>query len=735
MTDAKSAVPQPATSVTTIRAQGLDLELATRRMAGPPVGGWNPSGLTTAAVLLPALVLIGLLLVAPAGATVVMACSQDSGRVIVAWCAEFVVAGVMLARLWRTRNGRGLRQIARDAAGPGASGEAAPTPGARRGRSGELSVWSAALVAPVLAVALLDAGHAGLLLYCAVFLAAALLSVWLPGRKRRTEWPVSVVIPAVGIAAAGVALWRALGGDGARAYAWTLGWVVVATAILAVALGLAWTWRRTWWPWSPLIVSFAVSAFVAGLAFRLIFEPVVNATESVVLQLVLYFVMLVVTFVWSWFGAVFVLLRTAADAIETDPVRRGYLGERPARLLPRVDRRGWWQWMKRLVELVNPVLLILWLVMAVAAARVFDVVLVSVPTSQQYVLDTSTVYWWRLIIDDPSNRAAAAAYSLPLAVVVGLGAWVLQTGVRRHRTRWTMPAARPVPVHLPLPAVRHDRTRPTASRARRRGWIRGRTGLRMSWLVARVAVVSLLMLSPVIVLVVLTWAGLDGPALTGPRAVWHDSELWRALATTASVTVVATGLTVSAALPPAFYAASLPPKEALSRVVVAVLVVLAALPAQVYAGPIRAFIEDNNLAGTSMPLILTHAAIGLPIAILILRGALLAPEDSPIADVRRGLVPMPLAARRALGTAGPAVGAVAVLEAVQIWNDFFIGQLIGGADASPWSLLLWSEARQFHESVAHLAAGALLAALPPVVLVLLTWRRYLVPGLTGGVLR
>ncbi|RDI55631.1 hypothetical protein [Nocardia mexicana] len=737
MTSAKGDVPQPDSAVHTIRAHGLELELATRRMAGPVIGGRNLSGLTVAAAQLPALALLVTMLVVPAVATVVMACGSDSGRVITAWCAEFLVAGLLLTRIWRTRPRpvEGVLRGPRETVGPKASDDEAGAPRSSRGRRGELSAWIVAMAAPGATIGVLDPRHHGFVLYSALFAAAALAFVWFPGRDRRMRWPVPVAIPVVGIVAAVAVTARALGADGARAYAWTLAWVVVAAGVLIFALGFAWTWRRTWWPWWPLIVPFAVSAFVAGLAFRLVSEPLVNSTESVLLQLVLYFLMLVVTFVWSWFGAVFVLLRTASDAVETDPVRRGFLGDPPKRRLPRMDWRGRWQWVKRLIHLVNPVLLILGLVLAVAAARVFDVVLVAVPASQQYVLETSTVYWWRLTVDDPSNRAAAAAYSLPLAVVVGLGAWVLQAGVRRHRARWTIPSARAVPVHLPLVPVPRAEQRPRRNVVRRRTWTPGRLGPRVAWLFTRVGLMSLLMLSPVIVLIVAGWAGLDGPAFTGPRAVWHDSELWRALWTTATVTVVATLLTVTAALPPAFYAASLPPKEPKSRVVVAILVVLAALPAQVYAGPIRAFIEDNSLAGTSMPLILAHASIGLPIAILILRGALLAPEDSPIADARRGLVPIPLAARRALITAGPAVGAVGVLEMVQIWNDFFIGQLVGGADASPWSLLLWSEARQFHESVAHLAAGALLAALPPVVLVLLTWRRFLVPGLTGGVLR
>ncbi|WP_280452086.1 hypothetical protein [Nocardia cyriacigeorgica] len=77
----------------------------------------------------------------------------------------------------------------------------------------------------------------------------------------------------------------------------------------------------------------------------------------------------------------------------------------------------------------------------------------------------------------------------------------------------------------------------------------------------------------------------------------------------------------------------------------------------------------------------------------------------------------------------------AVLEFVQVWNDFFVSLMISGAGVSPWSLLLWGEARHFEENLPQLAAGSLVFAIVPVTLLLATWRRFLVPALTGGVLR
>jgi alpha-glucoside transport system permease protein len=164
-------------------------------------------------------------------------------------------------------------------------------------------------------------------------------------------------------------------------------------------------------------------------------------------------------------------------------------------------------------------------------------------------------------------------------------------------------------------------------------------------------------------------------------------------------------------------------------------VVLAVIPAQIYLGPIEGLVDTYQLSGTRIPLILVHAAAGLPIAILVLRGAMLAPPGSAAADALHGLAGPGTIAHRVLASSGPALGAVAVLEFVQVWNDFFIGLVVSGAGASPWSLLLWGEARQFGENAAQLAAGSLVSAVLPVALLLATWRRWVVPGLTGGVLR
>ncbi|WP_036501089.1 hypothetical protein [Nocardia aobensis] len=639
-----------------IHAHGLDLEPALTRIAGPVIPGRHPRRWSMWPAQLPALVLILLLLVGPAATTVWTAIRAQWA--MVGWCALLMVLVAAGTLLWRRDDAvralaaaavRGRWTLLRHRLWPTVFRREAPD-GAR-------------LVARI--------------------------------RWRSLWWPVVVVALVVTIRGIGVEL----GPGGRGAYVRTLVWVLCALAVLVLALELAWRGRRGWWPWPPLILPFGVSAFVAGLALRLLAEnpdyrmPV----PGVAGQRVWLMTLLIAAFVWCWLGALFALFRAAIAAIEADPVRRGYLE----------DARGAGRTRARLFELVRPVFLILGLVVAVAAARIFDIILIAVPGSLQYSLDSATVHWWRLVSDPDADPGVAAAYSLPLAVLIGSAAWILQTDVRRHRVGWMRrPSADPV------------RTRRTA---------RG---------VLRLVAVSSLSLGPLLALVVFSWVGADGPALAGAGSVWQHRELLHAMANTGWVAVWATVLVIGAAFPVAHQLAALPADALRSRIAVVVLVVFTVLPAQLYVGPIRRVIERMGLTGTSFSsLIVVHAAIGLPIAILILRGALLAPSDGPAADALHGLAKPWAVLGRVVSTAWPAVGAVAVLELIHVWNDFFIGLMVSGADVSPWSLLLWGDARQFQENAAHLAAGALLSTVPPVLLLLMTWRRFLVPGLTGGIVR
>ncbi|MGW1737215.1 hypothetical protein ACWCPQ_00235 [Nocardia sp. NPDC001965] len=519
----------------------------------------------------------------------------------------------------------------------------------------------------------------------------AALEVARRGADRRL-WAVPAVVAVVALAAL---YWSD------ESYARSLYWMAFAAALLVAAMLLAWWTRHSRGLWLPLIVPFGISAIVSGVAFRLIFQysGARLGFDGFPGYRAWFVVMLGSAFLWTWLGFLIGVFRAGIRALERDPVRWTLLREKPGITLV---------W--RLFTLQRPIVLVAGLVVGVAAARVFDVVLIGVPGSVQYQVDSATVSWWRLATD-PATAGDAAAYALPLAALLGVVAWALQTDIRDRRTGF--------------PPAEHPGDGPVApAGGPLAGWARG----------AVIGAISLAAVIPLVVLAVVALRGPDGWSADAFTDVWRDRWLLHSVEATFWVAVLATIIVVAAAAPLA-YRLAVAPAGWPTRTLVSTLVVLAVLPVQAYLGPLDMFIDDHGLSGTRVPLVLVHAAAGLPIAVLILRGAVAAPPGSPAADALRGLAAPGTISRRLLDSAGPALVAVAVLEFVQVWNDFIVGLLISGAGASPWSLLLWGEARQFGENAAQLAAGALIAALLPVALVLATWRRWIVPGLTGGVLR
>jgi alpha-glucoside transport system permease protein len=219
--------------------------------------------------------------------------------------------------------------------------------------------------------------------------------------------------------------------------------------------------------------------------------------------------------------------------------------------------------------------------------------------------------------------------------------------------------------------------------------------------------------------------------LTSYAALFTDRELVRSVGFTAVLAVAVTSAVVLLALPAAYALARLRPPGTPAAGVL--LLAASAVPVQVVAGPVNEVLGLLRLAGTGVGLGLVHVALGVPFAVLVLRNAL---ADVPVDRAREAR----LAGRREWGVlwriapaATPAIVAVAVLEFVQVWNDFVVGLLFGGG-ATPLGLLLFGETRQFVTNGGTLAAFGVLASVPPLVLIILA-RRQVIAGLVSGAVR
>ncbi|MFC8530067.1 hypothetical protein [Nocardia sp. NPDC057227] len=581
----------------------------------------------------------------------------------------------------------------------------APVPGVPRLRRLTL-LWAAPAAVLVTAVLIVPAGITvgfavatapAVPLWCVAAVLAVAVAVAVGKRAGddadKLRAFLAVATPWV-VAAACYQVGRGLSPAGARAYLFTGGMVLLAVAMVAVALALALWLQDRWDMWLPLVAPCAVAALVSGVAFRLIFQRLADLFGLDSQPAVFWWFCLLppAAFAWTWFGFATALLHDGIRAVDAAPGQAAHLAQLEA----------WHRLGHRLREL-RPVILVLATGIGVAAARMFDAVLIGVPWPLQEWNQGATVFWWRLASDPDSGFGPEAVYAIPLAALVGVAAWVFQNETGGGR---------------PAPAA------PSSTR------IRDRPGV---WRTLAAAAVLLVFTLPILVLIVAMFWGPYGFQFDAVTGLLRDRVLLGSLGSTGWVALASTLLVLTAAVPAALRLAAAAPERRRTRIAVAGLVVLAVLPVQTYLGPIVWAVEHGGLAGTRTPLILVHAAAGIPIAMLVLRAALLAAPDG--AAALHGLATQATAVRRVLETAWPALGAVAVLQSVQVWNDFTIGFLLGGAGGSPWSLLLWGEARQFEENSARLAAGSLLSAVVPVLVLLLTWRRCLVPGLTGGAVR
>jgi alpha-glucoside transport system permease protein len=227
------------------------------------------------------------------------------------------------------------------------------------------------------------------------------------------------------------------------------------------------------------------------------------------------------------------------------------------------------------------------------------------------------------------------------------------------------------------------------------------------------------------------WSG--GWGLGSYHEAFADGQLLPALGSTAARAMSASALLLVLAVPAAYALAWGGLPRAAVHAIVAMTTVLAVLPPQAVALPLGYGLDHLRLLGAAAPLIGVHVAFGLPLAILLLRGAF---ASVPRALVRaRQLDPVRGSALMAvIVRCWPALLAVAVLEFVLVWNDLLIGLLFGGTEAGQGTLVLLEQTREFATSTGPFAAGAVLVTAVPLALVLATGK-WLVRGLAEGVRR
>ena len=472
-----------------------------------------------------------------------------------------------------------------------------------------------------------------------------------------------------------------------------------------------------------LLAPMALPLVVTGVMFRMFYDPdpgrgtgtrvltavaglfgVPTAAAPAWLGPDLITVALMSAFVWAWIGLPVVVFRAALDTLPpdlADTVRASGGGRLD------VFRDALWR------PLLRRTAAIVFAMVALGTSRAFDLILVMAPGSSLDEASTLAVRVWQT--SGSATTGPAAALNVLWLAAVGAGVIAAAFGSRQA---WPPPAPAPAP------------SRPATERT---AWTVLRRALpiltALVWAVPVLALMATSLHSPQDA----ATRGWTVPSLRlgSYREVFANSELIRSLWFTGVLAVSVTIVVVVLALPAGYALARLRPPGTAAAVVL--LVAASAVPVQVLAGPINEVLELVGLAGTSIGLGLVHLALGVPFAVLVLRNAL---ADVPGARVREARI----AGRREWGVlwrvvpaAVPAIVAVAVLEFVQVWNDFVVGLLFGGA-GTPLGLLLFGQTRQFVSNSGTLAAFAILASVPPLLLIVLT-RRQVITGLVSGAVR
>jgi len=157
------------------------------------------------------------------------------------------------------------------------------------------------------------------------------------------------------------------------------------------------------------------------------------------------------------------------------------------------------------------------------------------------------------------------------------------------------------------------------------------------------------------------------------------------------------------------------------------------VPFQILMIPVRDLTIDLGLYDTHWALIVFHVAFQAGFCTLFMRNFIVGIPDALIEAARvEGVSEWKIFWHIVLPLVRPALAALAVLVFTFIWNDFFWALVLVQSDeVRPVTAGLSSLQGQWLSSWQFMSAGAVVAAIPPVIL-FFTMQRHFITGLTLG---
>lgn len=217
-------------------------------------------------------------------------------------------------------------------------------------------------------------------------------------------------------------------------------------------------------------------------------------------------------------------------------------------------------------------------------------------------------------------------------------------------------------------------------------------------------------------------------------AVLTATPLPRALANSAGIALITTALATLLGVPGAYALARLPVPG--RRLILLGVVMSTAFPAIATVAPLYLIVRALGLRDTWWAVVLADASFALPLMLWLTAGFMRElPRELEEAAFVDGAGRLAALRHVVLPAAAPGVAAGALLTFLFAWNEFLFAYTFTATEASrtvPVALALFPGV--FEVPWADLAAAALLASLPPILIVF-AGQRYLVRGLLAGAVK
>ena len=218
--------------------------------------------------------------------------------------------------------------------------------------------------------------------------------------------------------------------------------------------------------------------------------------------------------------------------------------------------------------------------------------------------------------------------------------------------------------------------------------------------------------------------------------VWNNDQFRRAIFNSIGISLIATTLSVIIATLAAYAIARL--EFVGKRFVLTTALVIAMFPVVSLVGPLFDMWRTLGIYDTWLGLIIPYMSFTLPLAIWTLSAFFREiPWEMEQAAQVDGATAWQAFRKVIVPLAAPGVFTAAILTFFFAWNDFVFGITLTSTENArpiPASLSFFVGADPFNRPASLLAAGAVVATIPIVVLVLF-FQRKIVAGLTAGAVK